>query len=128
VTRSATTGDIALAAQWAEERNAPALPVNNLPQCGVVYVEGEPQAMAWMYVDDYSRTGFPHWLITRPGSSLAESRRAVFQIFESLANYCRENDITTMITTVFNDACAREALTNFDFHFLGSGVTLFRPI
>ena len=98
-----------------------------LPRDGVVYGD-PPVAMAWLYIDTTAKVGFPHWLITSPGLSLAETRDAVSGILDAFDDVARRLGVHTLVAVVHEEGIAREAINQFGFQYIGQGATLWKPV
>ena len=124
-----STLDFDIVSQWVAERGLPPLPLGMMPEHGVVYFDpdGEMSAAAWVYLDRQAGVGFPHWMVTRKGMLLAESRVAVGEVIAAIQQIARINNIHTLISTVSQDGIARECINQFGWSYLGAATILYLP-
>jgi hypothetical protein len=127
--RAYEPNDYDTVSEWVAERELPLLPTAMLPSNGVVYFDENrvASAAAWVYLDMQAGVGFPHWMVSRKGMSLAQSRVAVAEILGALKQIATINNVHTLIATVHEEGIARECLNQFGWHYLGQGATLFLP-
>lgn len=127
--RAYEPGDYDTVAEWVAERELPLLPTGMLPANGVIYFDDAKvaSAAAWVYLDIQAGVGFPHWLVTRKGMSLAQSRVAVSEILSAIRQIAAINEVHTLISTVQEDGLLRECINRFDWRYIGQGAILYLP-
>lgn len=70
-------GDYPMVVAWWQAHKAPVPPHAVLPKLGVVCLQGsEPVGALWLYMDNSVGVCFAEHLVTRPGMSLLQSRKA----------------------------------------------------
>jgi hypothetical protein len=124
-----STLDFDIISEWVAERGLPPLPTGMMPEHGVVYFDKEEKmsAAAWVYLDRQAGVGFPHWMITRKGMLLSDSRKAVSEVIAAIQQIAALNNIHTLLSTVHQDGIARECINQFGWQYLGQGATLYLP-
>jgi hypothetical protein len=78
-----TDGDYEMARAWCEGHGRSFIRIEWLPATGfIIRLDEEPVLAFWMYFDNSTPITFIDWVISRPGSSVAETKAAIFWAFE----------------------------------------------
>lgn len=79
-----TDGDYEMARAWCENHGRSFIRSEFLPATGfIIRRDEEPVVMFWMYFDNSCPVTFIEWVISRPGSTAAQTRAALLYAMET---------------------------------------------
>jgi hypothetical protein len=83
-------------------------PLDILPSDGaIVEADGDPKAVAFLYLSSNSKCAWLEWLVTNPNNSPRVSVAALQMVIESLSETARKNGVTMVYSSLKNRGLIR---------------------